>query len=82
MKPDGAIWCSLLAACRVHKHTELGESVAKPLLVLEPGNPGVYVLSSNIYAGAGRCVDVARIKTFLNNKEEQEIITTKTYLTL
>ncbi|KAE8718921.1 hypothetical protein F3Y22_tig00109987pilonHSYRG00235 [Hibiscus syriacus] len=52
----------------VHKRIKLGESVAKRLLELEPENPGVYVLLSNIYAGAGRWDDVARIRTFLNNK--------------
>ncbi|KAK6236234.1 hypothetical protein QQP08_024971 [Theobroma cacao] len=28
MKPDGAIWGSLLGTCTVHKRVELGESVA------------------------------------------------------
>ncbi|PPD87190.1 hypothetical protein GOBAR_DD15895 [Gossypium barbadense] len=73
MKPDGAIWGSLLGACRVHKRVELGESVAKHLFELEPENPGVYVLLSNIYAGAGRWDDVARIRTLLNNKGMKKV---------
>lgn len=73
MKPDGAIWGSLLGACRVHKRVELGESVAKHLFELEPDNPGVYVLLSNIYAGAGRWDDVARIRTLLNNKGMKKV---------
>ena len=48
MKPDGAIWGSLLGACRVHNHVELGEFVADRLFELEPENPGPYVLLSNI----------------------------------
>lgn len=68
MKQDGAIWTSLLGACRVHGRVELGESVAKHLLEVEPENPGAYVLLSNIYAGAGRWDDVARIRTRLNDK--------------
>ncbi|WRX32478.1 Pentatricopeptide repeat - like 10 [Theobroma cacao] len=73
MKPDGAIWGSLLGACRVHKRVELGESVAQRLLELEPDNPGAYVLLSNIYAGAGRWDDVARIRTLLNNKGMKKV---------
>ncbi|KAL5547964.1 hypothetical protein UlMin_003195 [Ulmus minor] len=68
MKPDGAIWGSLLGACRVHSHVELGEFVAERLFELEPDNPGPYVLLSNIYAGAGRWDDVARIRTRLHDK--------------
>lgn len=68
MKPDGAIWGSLLGACRVHGNVELAELVAGHLLELEPENPGVYALLSNIYAGAGRWDDVARIRTRLNDK--------------
>ncbi|KAF8370236.1 hypothetical protein HHK36_031727 [Tetracentron sinense] len=56
MKPDGAIWGSLLQACRVHGNVELGEFVARQLFELEPKNPGGYVLLSNIYAGAGRWI--------------------------
>lgn len=68
MKPDGAIWGSLLGACRVHGNVELAEVVADHLLELEPENPGVYALLSNIYAGAGKWEDVATIRTQLNDK--------------
>ncbi|KAM1508334.1 hypothetical protein ACFX10_017662 [Malus domestica] len=67
MKPDGAVWGSLLGACRLHRRVELGESVAKHLFEVEPENAGAYVLLSNIYAGAGRWDDMARIRTRLND---------------
>ncbi|XP_010250014.1 PREDICTED: pentatricopeptide repeat-containing protein At1g08070, chloroplastic-like [Nelumbo nucifera] len=73
MKPDGAIWGSLLGACRVHGNVELGEFVADHLFQLEPENPGGYVLLSNIYAGAGRWEDVARIRTRLNDKGMKKV---------
>ncbi|KAL5768980.1 hypothetical protein ACOSQ2_015763 [Xanthoceras sorbifolium] len=73
MKPDGAIWTSLLGACRDHGRVELGESVAKHLFELEPENPGAYVLLSNIYAGAGMWDDVARIRTRLNDKGMKKV---------
>ncbi|KAJ9707795.1 hypothetical protein PVL29_000050 [Vitis rotundifolia] len=73
MKPDGAIWGSLLGACRVHGNVELGEFAAKHLFELEPENPGAYVLLSNIYATAGRWDDVARIRTKLNDKGMKKV---------
>ncbi|KAL2338341.1 hypothetical protein Fmac_012787 [Flemingia macrophylla] len=40
---------------------------------LEPENAGAYVLLSNIYAGAGRWDDVARIRTKLNDKGMKKV---------
>ncbi|KAF3453662.1 hypothetical protein FNV43_RR04103 [Rhamnella rubrinervis] len=73
MKPDGAIWGSLLGACRVHGRVELGEYVAEHLFELEPENPGAYVLLSNIYAGACRWDDVAGIRTKLNDQGMKKV---------
>lgn len=73
MKPDGAIWGSLLGACRDHGRVELGELVAERLFKLEPDNPGAYVLLSNIYAGAGKWDDVARIRTRLNDRGMKKV---------
>ncbi|CDP10374.1 unnamed protein product [Coffea canephora] len=67
IEPDGAIWSSLLGACRIHGNLELGEYAASSLFKLDPNNHGAYVLLSNIYAGAGRWNDVARIRTMLND---------------
>ncbi|XP_010688051.2 pentatricopeptide repeat-containing protein At1g08070, chloroplastic [Beta vulgaris subsp. vulgaris] len=67
MEPDGAIWGSLLAACKLHKKVEMAEKFANHLFKLEPSNPGPYVLLSNIYAGANRWDDVARVRTRLND---------------
>lgn len=67
MKPDGAVWGSLLGACRIHRRVEMGEFVAKHVFELEPENAGAHVLLSNIYAGAGRWDDVARIRTRLHD---------------
>ncbi|XP_050870717.1 pentatricopeptide repeat-containing protein At1g08070, chloroplastic [Lathyrus oleraceus] len=73
MEPDGAIWGSLLSACKAHGHVELGEYVAERLFQLEPKNAGAFVLLSNIYAGAGKWDDVARIRTRLNDKGMKKV---------
>ncbi|GLT55016.1 hypothetical protein SLA2020_281700 [Shorea laevis] len=73
MEPDGAIWGSLLGACKVHKRVELAEHVAEHLFELEPENPGAYVLLSNIYAGACRWDDVARARSRLKDKGMKKV---------
>lgn len=50
LKPDPIIWRELLAACRIHGNTELGEFAIKKLLELEPDNGENYVLLANLYA--------------------------------
>ncbi|XP_042517057.1 pentatricopeptide repeat-containing protein At1g08070, chloroplastic-like [Macadamia integrifolia] len=73
IEPDGAIWGSLLGACRVHGNVELGELVAEHLFKLELENPGGYVLLSNIYAKAGKWEEVARIRTRLNDRGMKKV---------
>ncbi|KAK9098785.1 hypothetical protein Syun_025830 [Stephania yunnanensis] len=71
--PDGAIWGSLLGACRFHGNVELAEIAAKHLFEFEPEDPGGYVLLSNIYAQAGKWEDVARIRTALNDRGKKKV---------
>ncbi|KAK9706126.1 hypothetical protein RND81_07G105600 [Saponaria officinalis] len=73
MKPDGAIWGSLLASCKLHNKIELAEKVANYLFEIEPNNPGPYIVLSNIYAKASRWDDVARIRTRLNDRGMKKI---------
>ncbi|CAI9103118.1 OLC1v1001559C1 [Oldenlandia corymbosa var. corymbosa] len=62
MPPDGVVWGSLLAACRVHGNIDMGIFVAEKLLELDPNNSGSYVLLSNMYAQREQWTDVKRIR--------------------
>ncbi|KZV18854.1 pentatricopeptide repeat-containing protein mitochondrial-like [Dorcoceras hygrometricum] len=68
VRPDFVIWCSLLAACRIHKNVDLGEVSANKLFELDPNNSVYYTLLSNIYADAGRWEDVERMRVFMKNR--------------
>ncbi|XP_073145070.1 pentatricopeptide repeat-containing protein At3g26782, mitochondrial [Henckelia pumila] len=68
VRPDFVIWCSLLAACRIHKNVDLGEISANKLFELDPNNSVYYTLLSNIYADAGRWQDVERMRVFMKNR--------------
>eukprot|EP01018_Ginkgo_biloba_P024054 Gb_37629 [translate_table: standard] len=65
IKPDAAVWASLLAACRIHTNIELGEYAAEHLFELEPINAAPYVLLSNIYATSGRWDDIEKVRKMM-----------------
>ncbi|CAN1841384.1 Pentatricopeptide repeat-containing protein At5g43790 [Linum perenne] len=68
MKPNAAIWRSLLAGARIHGDLELGEMALKQLVELEPEKSGNYVLLSNMYASTHKWEEVKRVREVM--KEE------------
>ncbi|KAF3661169.1 putative U-box domain-containing protein 44-like isoform X1 [Capsicum annuum] len=68
MRPDNGIWGTLLGACSFHGNVELAEQV-EFLFVLEPWNPGNYVILSNIYARAGLRDGVARFRKLMKSSQ-------------
>ena len=51
--PDATIWRTLLGACRIHGHVDLGERVIGHLIELKAQQAGDYVLLLNTYAAVG-----------------------------
>ncbi|KAA8531086.1 hypothetical protein F0562_005795 [Nyssa sinensis] len=68
MQPDGVVWGSLLAACKVHHNIELGKFVAEKLLEIDPKSSGPYVLLSNMYAELGSWRDVIRVRKLMRQR--------------
>ncbi|KAM0829048.1 hypothetical protein ACQ4PT_067132 [Festuca glaucescens] len=68
MRPNCAIWGTLLAACRVHGNSEIGELAAENLLELDPENSMAYILLSNLYAKSNRWEDVRRLRQVIMEK--------------
>ncbi|XP_038973012.1 pentatricopeptide repeat-containing protein At1g31430 [Phoenix dactylifera] len=56
------LWGALLNACRIHGNVVMGERLAKQVIELEFGNPGLHTLVANIYAAADRWDDVTKIR--------------------
>lgn len=65
---DACIWGALLSSCRVHNNLSLGEIAAEKLFLLEPANPGNYILLSNIYASKGMWEEENRIREVMKSK--------------
>ncbi|XP_027342459.1 pentatricopeptide repeat-containing protein At4g02750-like [Abrus precatorius] len=72
-EPDAATWGALLGASRVHGNTELGEKAAEMVFEMEPHNPGMYILLSNLYAASGRWVDVGKMRLKMREVGVQKI---------
>jgi len=69
IKPDAAVWVSLLGACRVHTNLELGEHVAKLLFLSDFESSAPYVLLSNLYAAAGRWDDIEKVRKMMTARK-------------
>lgn len=69
MKPNAVIWGCLMGACEKYGNVKLGERVAKHLIELEPGNSGVYVVLSNIYANSGMWKELERVREILKERK-------------
>ncbi|KAK7310854.1 hypothetical protein RJT34_08615 [Clitoria ternatea] len=67
IRPDSAVWGTLLSACCIQQEVKLGECLAKKLFLLNHKNSGFYVLMSNIYAIVGRWDDVARVRGMMRD---------------
>ncbi|XP_031479346.1 pentatricopeptide repeat-containing protein At4g39952, mitochondrial-like [Nymphaea colorata] len=66
--PDGAVWGSLLGACKLHNNIDLAERVAEEILKLDPENDGYYVLMSNLYGSAGRIEEELQVREMMKNR--------------
>lgn len=62
IKANAVGWRALLAACHLHKNTDLAKIAARKVIELEPGHSGNYVLMSNIYGVVGRYEEVSEVR--------------------
>ncbi|KAJ3679640.1 hypothetical protein LUZ60_017651 [Juncus effusus] len=68
IKPDGAIWGTLLGACKMYNNVEMGERIAKKAFNLDLENSGYYVLMSNMYGFAGKWKEVEMLREKMRKK--------------
>ncbi|XP_015571955.1 pentatricopeptide repeat-containing protein At3g47530 isoform X2 [Ricinus communis] len=68
VRPDSALWRTLLGACRIHHHVTLGERVIGHLIELKAQEAGDYVLLLNIYSSIGNWEKVTEIRKLMKEK--------------
>eukprot|EP00268_Persea_americana_P039752 TRINITY_DN39386_c1_g1_i1.p1 TRINITY_DN39386_c1_g1~~TRINITY_DN39386_c1_g1_i1.p1 ORF type:complete len:476 (-),score=69.57 TRINITY_DN39386_c1_g1_i1:24-1451(-) len=61
-------WGALLSACGNNGKVEMGRKAAQKALELDPGNAGIYVLLSNLYAGAGMWEEIGKLRELMNER--------------
>lgn len=61
-KPDGSIWRTFLASCKLHGDLNLAETASKHILDLEGVDNSTLVLLSNIYSDLGKWDEVERVR--------------------
>ncbi|KAB8108632.1 hypothetical protein EE612_044482 [Oryza sativa] len=66
--PDATIWRTLLGACRIHGHIDLGERVINHLIELKAQQAGDYVLLLNTYAAVEDWGKVAEVRKLMKEK--------------
>ncbi|XP_026427678.1 putative pentatricopeptide repeat-containing protein At3g11460, mitochondrial isoform X2 [Papaver somniferum] len=69
VKPDGAVWGTLLGACKIHGDVKIAELAFERVIELEPTNVGYYVLLSNIYTNAENMEGVARVRVMIRERK-------------
>lgn len=53
-KPNALVWRALLDSCRLRSKISVGKRAAQRILALEPQDPSMYILASNLYSASGR----------------------------
>ena len=72
IKPNAVLWRTLLGACKTHGYKELGESITREVLELEPHSAENYVLVSNVYASLGRWSSVSKVRSQMKHKKAKK----------
>ncbi|KAF5193074.1 Pentatricopeptide repeat [Thalictrum thalictroides] len=68
VEPTAGAWGALLGACRVYKNVNIGRIAAERLFVIEPDNPGNYVLLSNIFVAAKQWDNASHIRKLMRDR--------------
>ncbi|KAL6011288.1 hypothetical protein ACLOJK_001733 [Asimina triloba] len=65
IEPGIAAWVAILSGCRNHANLRVGEMVANKVLELNPNDPGIYALVSNVFSAARKWDEVAHVRKIM-----------------
>ncbi|KAH6758442.1 Pentatricopeptide repeat superfamily protein [Perilla frutescens var. frutescens] len=68
IKPDAAMWRTLLGGCRIHGNVVLGERVVEHLVELKAQEAGDYILLLNMYSLSGNSEKVMEVRKMMKDK--------------
>ncbi|XP_022722337.1 putative pentatricopeptide repeat-containing protein At5g52630 [Durio zibethinus] len=65
VKPDAAVWRSLLSSCAHHGAADMALRMARRLLELDPNDDSAYAIAANVLSVAGRWIEVAEMRKLM-----------------
>ncbi|XP_073012944.1 pentatricopeptide repeat-containing protein At4g33990-like [Typha latifolia] len=60
---------TLLSACRLNGNVDIGKLAAEKAIELYPGNVGIYIDLSNLYARVGKWDDLGKLREVMKEKQ-------------
>ncbi|XP_073012978.1 putative pentatricopeptide repeat-containing protein At3g49142 [Typha latifolia] len=63
------VWGALLSACRLHGNADIGKLAAEKAIELDPGNVGIYIELSNLYARVGMWDELGKLREVMKEKQ-------------
>ncbi|KMZ60592.1 Pentatricopeptide repeat-containing protein [Zostera marina] len=67
-RPNSLIYKTILSSCKVHRNLPLGESMARNAMTLDPTDPAIYILLSNMYDDAGKLEYAKQIRGMMKER--------------
>ncbi|KAF3612839.1 hypothetical protein FXO38_36588 [Capsicum annuum] len=67
-EPEIQAWAALLSGCKTYRNERMAERVAEKISELAEKHPEGYLLLSNVYASAGRWLDVLHMRKQMKEK--------------
>ncbi|XP_007035253.2 PREDICTED: putative pentatricopeptide repeat-containing protein At5g52630 [Theobroma cacao] len=68
VKPDAAVWRSLLSSCAHHGAADMALRMSRRLLELDPNGDSAYVIAANVLSVAGRWDEVAEVRKLMKDR--------------
>ncbi|KAG4128578.1 hypothetical protein ERO13_D09G027700v2 [Gossypium hirsutum] len=67
-QPEANALAALISGCKTYRNEEIAERTARKLVELAEKNSAGFILLSNIYASAGRWIDVSNMRKLMREK--------------
>ncbi|KAJ4724394.1 Pentatricopeptide repeat-containing protein [Melia azedarach] len=62
IREDAELLSTLFSACRLHRNAELGEKIARLLIMKDPDDSSTYIVLSNMYASVKKWDEVQKVR--------------------
>ncbi|KAL6188649.1 hypothetical protein ACLB2K_040040 [Fragaria x ananassa] len=72
IQANAVVWRALLAACRLHRNSDIAKVAAQKLMEIAPWHSGNYVLTCNIFVDTGQYEEVSEVRHTMRQHNVQK----------